>query len=89
MPEYNAAIERYWGQLKATFRPLLLKKMIAGPRAKDQPLREALNETIKTVPHTSIPAFVARGLANLREDAQAIREARAAHQAQLQKANEE
>jgi hypothetical protein len=24
MPEYNAAIERYWAQLKATFRPLLL-----------------------------------------------------------------
>ena len=24
MPEYNAAVERYWGQLKATFRPLLL-----------------------------------------------------------------
>ena len=66
MPEYNAAIERYWGQLKATFRPLLLQKMLAGPRSKDRPLRDALYETIRTVPTASIPAFVARGLENLR-----------------------
>jgi len=71
-PEYNQAIERYWGQLKATFRPLLLQKMLAGPRSKDTPLRDALYEAIRTVPATSIPAYVARGLETLRQDAEAI-----------------
>jgi len=43
-PEYNAAVERYWAQLKSYFRPLLLKKMLKypGPRAKDTPLLDAL-----------------------------------------------
>ena len=43
-PEYNSGVERYWAQLKAYFRPLLLSKMtkFPGPRAKDTPLLDAL-----------------------------------------------
>ena len=51
--------------------------MLAGPRSKDTPLRDALYETIRTVPTASIPAFVSRGLENLRQDAEAIEKARA------------
>jgi hypothetical protein len=76
MPEYNAAIERYWGQLKATFRPLFLQKMLAGPRSRDTPMRDALYETIQSVPTTSIPKFVDSGLNKLRQDAEAILQAR-------------
>jgi hypothetical protein len=46
--------------------------MLACPRAKDTPMRDALYETIQSVPTTSIPKFVARGLENLRQDAEAI-----------------
>ena len=46
--------------------------MLAGPRAKDTPLRDAVYEAIKTVPHTSIPFFIASGLRALDEDAKAI-----------------
>ena len=58
---------RYWGQLKAHFRPLLLQKMLAGPmeRRRFKPLEAALYETIRSVPTSSIPAYVARGLATL------------------------
>ena len=73
MPEYNCAVERYWAQLKAYFRPLLLKKMLLGPRAKDTPLRDAVRQTIKEVSTTSIPAFCAAGLEALNRDAAAIR----------------
>ena len=74
-PEYNSAVERYWGQLKAYFRPLLLKKMLSfpGPRAKDIPLLDALKQTIRDVPTTSIPAFCATGLRTLSNDAAKIR----------------
>jgi hypothetical protein len=54
-PEYNSGIERYWAQLKAYFRPLLLSKMIKDPRAKDTPLKDALRQTIRDVSTDSIP----------------------------------
>ena len=73
LPEYNCGVERYWAQLKAYFRPLLLKKMLLGPRAKDTPLRDAVRQTIKEVSTASIPAFCAAGLEALRRDAAAIR----------------
>ena len=72
-PEYNSAIERFWGQLKATFRPRLLQKMLACPRAKDTPLRDTVFEVIRNAPTISIPSFVARGLATLEQDALAIK----------------
>ena len=74
-PEYNAGVERYWAQLKAHFRPLLLSKMLKepGPRAKDTPLRDAVRQTIRDVPTTSIPAFIVRALESLSTDAAAIR----------------
>ena len=74
--QYNEAIEKYWGQLKAYFRPLLLQKMLAfpAPRSKDTPLKDALIETIIRVPTSSIPKFVARGLSNLATDADELRE---------------
>ena len=61
-PYYNAAIKLYWAQLKAHFRPLLLQKMLAGLRARDTPLRDAVLEWIHNVPTTSIPKFVDHGL---------------------------
>ena len=71
--EYNAAVERYWAQLKAAFRPLLLSKMLKFPRPKDMPLRDAVRETLRMVPTTSIPAFIAAGLRQLRQDAAELR----------------
>ena len=73
-PQYNAAIERYWGMLKATFRPLLLKKMLGfpAPRAKDTPLNDALFESITLIHQdalVSIPKFIASGLGELSADA--------------------
>jgi hypothetical protein len=75
-PEYNCGIERYWAQLKAYFRPLLLSKMVKGPKAKDTPLLDALKQTIRDVRTTSIPAFCASGLEKLSNDAARIREER-------------
>ncbi len=72
-PEFNSAIELYWAQLKAYFRPLLLQKMLAGPRARDTPLRDAVYQTIREVPQSSIPLFIARGLSCLRERVESIR----------------
>ena len=69
---YNAAVERYWAQLKAYFRPLLLQKMLRFPKPKEMPLRDAVLETIRKVPDKSIPAFVEHGLRELRKDAAAI-----------------
>jgi hypothetical protein len=75
-PEYNCGIERYWAQLKAYFRPLLLSKMVKGPKAKDTPLLDALKQTIRDVRTTSIPAFCASGLEKLSNDAAKIRQER-------------
>ena len=72
-PEYNNAVEKYWAQLKSYFRPLLLKKMLLNPRAKDHPLRDAVRQTIKEVSRDSIPLFIESGLAALRNDADAIK----------------
>ena len=75
-PEYNCGIERYWAQLKAYFRPLLLSKMVKGPKAKDTPLLDALKQTIRDVRTTSIKAFCASGLEKLSYDAAQIRQER-------------
>jgi hypothetical protein len=77
-PQYNAAVERYWALLKASFRPLLLKRMLAfpGPRAKDTPLKDALREAMNVTYQAallSIPKFVAGGLEELAVDAQEMR----------------
>ena len=73
--QYNEAIEKYWAQLKAYFRPCLLKKMLAfpAPRSKSTPLKDALQEALRVVPTTSIPKFVAKGLRYLAEDADELR----------------
>ena len=72
-PEYNRAIDNYWAQLKAYFRPLLLSKMLRHPRAKDTPLLDALKQTIRDVSTSSIPSFCQGGLRNIRNDADKIR----------------
>ena len=72
-PEYNSAIERYWGQLKAYFRPLLLQKMVKDPRSKDQPLKDSVRQAIRDVSTASIPAFCKAGLEALNRDAAEIR----------------
>jgi hypothetical protein len=59
--------------LKAYFRPLLLQKMIAGPHPKANPLKESLYQSIRDVDKSSIPAFIARGIATLKRDADEIR----------------
>ena len=70
-PRYNAAVENYWAQLKSTFRPLLLKKMLAfpEPRSKDTPLKDALLESIMKTPLTSLPKYIKMGLDELERDA--------------------
>ena len=73
---YNDACEKYWAQLKAHFRPLLLQKMLTRPHAKDPVLQKAVQETLHTVPTKSIPLFVAHGLRALRHDANLVRRQR-------------
>jgi hypothetical protein len=46
--------------------------MLATPRTKETPLRDAVRETIHYVPTTSIPAFIEKGLRALEQDAQEI-----------------
>ena len=62
MPEYNCGVERYWAELKAYFRPLLLSKMLKDPRAKDTPLKDAVRQTIRDVSTNSIPSYIESGL---------------------------
>ena len=57
MPEYNLGIERYWAELKAYFRPLLLQKMLKDPRSKDKPLKDSVKQSIREVPTDSIPIY--------------------------------
>ena len=66
---YNAAVEMYWAQLKARFRPLLLQKMLKFPKPKEMPLRDSVHEAIRSVSTKSIPSFVEHGLRELRKDA--------------------
>jgi hypothetical protein len=58
--------------MKMTFRPLLLDKMLKVPRAKDTPLRDAVQETFHCVSTESIPSYVRAGWRALEEDAKAI-----------------
>ena len=67
--EYNDACEKYWAQLKAHFRPLLLQKMLLNLSGQDKPLKDAVVETIETVSRASIPKFIDRGLRQLEIDA--------------------
>ena len=76
VPEYNAAIEMFWGQLKAKYRPLLLKKMLTTPRAKDKPMLESLYQVIRENDGRSIPGFIEHGLRALFHDAQEIKRSR-------------
>jgi len=43
------------------------------PRSKDKPLYDAVMQSIREVPTTSIPSFVERGLRCLADDAAQIR----------------
>ena len=75
-PEYNSAVERYWAQLKAYFRPLLLKKLVHEQpfNHKKNYLNEALTETMRDVTRESIPAFIDGGLRALKRDADRVRD---------------
>ena len=73
MPEYNMGVERYWAELKAYFRPLLLSKMLKDPRSKDRPLKDAVKQSIRYVSTDSIPVYCQRALEKLSSDAAAIR----------------
>ena len=70
--QFNEACEKYWAQLKAYFRPLLLMKMLKSPTPKDKPLRDAVVESIRKVSRDSIPKFARRGLSYLETEADAI-----------------
>ena len=76
MPEYNLGIERYWADLKAYFRPLLLSKMIKDPRKKDRPLKDSVRQAIRDVSTEPIPTYCQRGLERLSSDAAVIRHER-------------
>ena len=69
-PQYNAAVELYWAQLKCRYRPLLLQKMLKTPRAKDKPMWETLQEVIRGNNGSMIPGFVHHGLRALFHDAE-------------------
>ena len=71
-PEYNLGIERYWGQLKAAFRPLLLQYMLKYKK-KDKPLERAVTEVIEQASPDSIPAYIEAAKRYLREDAARLR----------------
>ena len=73
---YNDACEKYWAQLKAHFRPLLLKKMLSKPHSKEPLLKDSVRETILNVSTSSIPKFVLEGLNALRQDANLVRNMR-------------
>jgi hypothetical protein len=47
--------------------------MIAGPHPKANPLKESPFQSIRDVDKSSIPAFIARGIATLKKDADEIR----------------
>ena len=71
--QYNPC-ERLWGQLKQNFRALLLEKLLNGPGAKDNPLKDALHETfVMTDVTESIPRYIKKALGILRRDANEIR----------------
>ena len=73
-PQYNAAIELYWAQLKVKYKPLLLKKMLDVPRARDKPMVVTVHQVIKENDGFSIPAFIDHGLRNIFTDANAAAE---------------
>jgi hypothetical protein len=68
--QFNEACEKYWAQLKQKFRSLLLMKMIREPKKKDMPLRESVLESIAGPSRESIPKFVKKGLASLKQEAE-------------------
>ena len=73
--KYNDACEKYWAQLKAKFRPMLLEKMLQKPHYKEKVLNDCLMKTMREAPLDSIPKFVAHGLRGLRHDANLARQA--------------
>ena len=74
--KYNDACEKYWAQLKAKFRPMLLEKMLQKPHYKEKVLNDCLMKTMREAPLDSIPKFVAHGLRALRHDANLVRQRR-------------
>ena len=67
--EFNEACEKYWAQLKSSWRPLLLKRMLEEHSNKDMLLVETVRETIQTTSYESIPKFVDSGIRQLNEHA--------------------
>ena len=52
-------VERYWSLVKHYYRKVLLDKMLKCPTAKEQPMKDAMKETLEKlkVPE-SIPKFI-------------------------------
>ena len=52
-------VERYWSTIKHYYRKVLLDKMLKCPTAKEQPMRDAMKETLEKVDASeSIPKYI-------------------------------
>ena len=52
-------VERYWSLVKHYYRKVLLDKMLKCPTAKEQPMRDAMKETLEKVDASeSIPKYI-------------------------------
>ena len=67
--QFNEACEKYWAQLKQSWRPLLLKRMLEEHSNKDMLLAETVKETILHASHESIPKYIESGIRQLNEHA--------------------
>ena len=67
--EFNEACEKYWAQLKQSWRPLLLKRMLEEHSNKDMLLAETVRETLLEASHESIPKYIDSGIRQLNEHA--------------------
>ena len=60
--EFNEACEKFWAQLKQSWRPLLLKRMLEEHSNKDMLLKETVEETILHASRESIPNYIDSGI---------------------------
>ena len=67
--QFNEACEKYWAQLKQSWRPLLLKRMLEEHSNKDMLLAETVAETIRHASNDSIPKYIDSGIRQLNEHA--------------------
>ena len=81
VPVFNVAyqymlnpVERYWSLVKHYYRNVLLDKMLKCPTSREQPMRDAMRETLQGVDALeSIPKYIRKAQHILRRAANQIR----------------